>query len=229
MSIDLQNVIIKHHQKTFYKTYSKTMTRKILIIAILLSLFNLSKANDNIVPGNDSIQSYSLKARFETNLDSLINLWYVKNAIKTDYTGKDSLSYIPEFPDSVYIERLQDIPSIIDLSYNKIVRNYIHVYTKQRRESVETMIGVADYYFPKIEEIFESYGIPTELKYMAVIESALNPRAVSRVGATGMWQFMYGTARMYDLTVNSYVDERRDPHKISACCCAFYERPVCYV
>lgn len=145
MSIDLQNVIIKHHQKTFYKTYSKTMTRKILIIAILLSLFNLSKANDNIVPGNDSIQSYSLKARFETNLDSLINLWYVKNAIKTDYTGKDSLSYIPEFPDSVYIERLQDIPSIIDLSYNKIVRNYIHVYTKQRRESVETMIGVADY------------------------------------------------------------------------------------
>jgi membrane-bound lytic murein transglycosylase D len=75
------------------------------------------------------------------------------------------------------------------------------------------MVGLSDYYFPKIEEIFESYGIPTELKYMAVIESALNPRAVSRVGATGMWQFMYGTARMYDLTVNSYVDERRDPIK----------------
>jgi membrane-bound lytic murein transglycosylase D len=75
------------------------------------------------------------------------------------------------------------------------------------------MLGMSDYYFPIFERTFEKYGLPTELKYMAVIESALNPRAVSRVGATGMWQFMYGTARMYDLTVNSYVDERIDPIK----------------
>jgi len=162
----------------------------------------------------DSIRFYNeINESFQTNLDSLLNLWYVKNSIKTDYNSNHDSDIIPEFPDSVYIERLQNIPSIIDLSYNKIVRNYIHVYTKQRRESVEAMIGMSDYYFPKIEEIFESYGLPTELKYMAIIESALNPRAVSRVGATGMWQFMYGTARMYDLTVNSFVDERRDPIK----------------
>lgn len=191
------------------------MYRTFIISVFIFSQFAISFASS---PKNNEdslayIRNYGFST--ETNLDSLINLWYVKNAIKTDYNSVeyDSLAVIPEFSDSVYIERLQNIPSIIDLSYNKIVRNYIHVYTKQRRENVGTMIGLADYYFPKIEEIFESYGIPTELKYMAVIESALNPRAVSRVGATGMWQFMYGTARMYDLTINSYVDDRRDPIK----------------
>ena len=187
---------------------------KQLFLLSILSIPFFTCQSSNWEAKKDSIRFYNeVNESFQTNLDSLINLWYVKNAIKTDYDTDYDSTVIPEFPDSVYIERLQDIPSIIDLSYNKIVRNYIHVYTKKRRKSVETMIGVADYYFPKIEEIFEGYGLPTELKYMAVIESALNPRAVSRVGATGMWQFMYGTARMYDLTVNSFVDERRDPIK----------------
>lgn len=189
------------------------MLRHLFLLSIISFQFFTCQSS-NWEAKKDSIRYYNeVNESFQTNLDSLINLWYVKNAIKTDYDTKYDSEVIPEFSDSVYIERLQDIPSIIDLSYNKIVRNYIHVYTKKRRESVETMIGVSDYYFPKIEEIFEGYGLPTELKYMAVIESALNPRAVSRVGATGMWQFMYGTARMYDLTVNSYVDERRDPIK----------------
>jgi membrane-bound lytic murein transglycosylase D len=191
------------------------MFKPLIISILILSQVTITVASS---PKNDDdslayIRNYNTS--ITTNLDSLINLWYIKNSIKTDYNSieYESLLAIPEFSDSVYIERLQNIPSIIDLSYNKIVRNYIHVYTKQRRENVGAMIGVSDYYFPKIEEIFESYGIPTELKYLAIIESALNPRAVSRVGATGMWQFMYGTARMYDLTVNSYVDDRRDPIK----------------
>ncbi len=191
------------------------MYKRLFLTLIIFPQLILCQAN-SLINDKDSLAfNPVINSNFETNLDSLINLWYVKNAIKTDYNSleNDTVSVIPEFSDSVYIERLQNIPSIIDLSYNKIVRNYIHVYTKQRRESVGTMIGMADYYFPKIEEIFESYGIPTELKYLAIIESALNPRAVSRVGATGMWQFMYGTARMYDLTVNSFVDERRDPIK----------------
>lgn len=189
------------------------MDKTFLIIIILLSQFTLSQAS--LIKSDDDSLAYirNYNTSLETNLDSLINLWYINKTIKANYSSIDTLDVIPDFPDSVYIERLQDIPSIVDLTYNKIVRNYIHVYTKQRRESVGTMLGVSDYYFPKIEEIFESYGIPTELKYMAVIESALNPRAVSRVGATGMWQFMYGTARMYDLTVNSYVDDRLDPIK----------------
>ena len=191
------------------------MFRKVIISLILICQLSIIQAFCKN-PGQDSllyIKNFS--ADFNTNLDSMINQWYVKNAIKTDYSLNDidTIKVIPEFSDSIYIERLQRIPSVVELSYNKIVRNYIHVYTKQRREGVSRMVGLSDYYFPKIEEIFEGYGIPTELKYMAVIESALNPRAVSRVGATGMWQFMYGTARMYDLTVNSYVDERRDPIK----------------
>ncbi len=155
------------------------------------------------------INRYTL---FSSNLDSLLYLWYVQNTpglFTPDTVSADSV--IIEFPDSVYIDRLKHIPSVVELSYNSIVRNYIRVYTGQKRENMEVMLGLADYYFPIFEQIFDQYGIPVDLKYMAVIESALNPRAVSRVGATGMWQFMYGTGRMYGLTINSLVDERRDP------------------
>ena len=120
---------------------------------------------------------------------------------------------IGEFPDSVYKERLSRINSIISLPYNSIIRSHIHVYTERRIESTCAILGLQDYYFPMIEDIFDSFGLPAELKYMAVIESALNPTAVSRVGATGMWQFLYSTGRLYGLTINSVVDERRDPVK----------------
>ncbi len=154
---------------------------------------------------------------FDKNLDSLMQLWYVRNAVTPDSlklpVALENDIIIPEYPDSVYIERLSRIPSVLPLTYNNIVRNYIHVYTKKRRDRLEVMLGLADYYFPVFEEIFDFYGLPPELKYLAVIESALNPRAVSRVGATGMWQFMFGTAKAYGLTVNSIVDERRDPVK----------------
>ncbi len=149
---------------------------------------------------------------FDSNIDSLLNLWYVKQSAHGRNQGWSTAdSVVPEYPDSVYIERLRRIPSVVELSFNRVVRNYINVYTLQRRENVEVMLGLADYYFPIFEQIFDERGLPTELKYMAIIESALNPRAVSRVGAVGLWQFMYGTGRMYKLTINSLVDERRDP------------------
>jgi membrane-bound lytic murein transglycosylase D len=123
--------------------------------------------------------------------------------------GADTL--IPDFSDSVYLARLAEIPSVIDLAYNRIVKNYINVYTHKRREQMRIMLGLSDYYFPMFEEVFDLYGVPYELKYLSVIESALNPRAVSRVGAVGAWQFMYSTGKHYGLTINSLVDERRDP------------------
>ncbi len=152
---------------------------------------------------------------FESNLDSLLNLWYVKNAARNrpERPFIDSSTFIiPQFPDSVYIERLSKIPSVIDLSFNRVVKNYIDVYTKNRREQVEMMLGLTEYYFPMFEEVLDFYDLPLELRYLPVVESALNPRAVSRAGATGIWQFMFGTARMYNLTMNSLVDERRDPY-----------------
>ena len=156
-----------------------------------------------------------INTSFSNNLDSLVHLWYVKNSIKTNEYTKSS-SYTPEkLSDSIYIERLGQIPSLIDLSYNKIVKNYIQLYSEKRRSQVEMMMGMSEYYFPIFEEILDKEGLPQELKYLPIIESALNPKALSRAGASGLWQFMYGTGRMYKLDINSFVDERRDPVKAS--------------
>lgn len=152
---------------------------------------------------------------FEENLDSMLHLYYVQNGLKieegTDYAETDST--IPSFPDSVIIQRLQSILSVVELSYNRVVRNYIDMYTKKKRKNVEVMLGLAEHYFPIFDDIFDYYDVPNEMKYMSIIESALNPRAYSRARAVGLWQFMYGTGRIYGLEINSLVDERRDPIK----------------
>ena len=152
---------------------------------------------------------------FDENLDSLLNLYYVGQTVANDpeFWNYNSDSLIPTFPDSVYIERLKKIPTVVDLTYNTVVRRYIDVYTRQKRASVGVMLGLSQYYFPLFDEIFDYYDIPNEMKFMSIIESALNPRAYSRTRAVGLWQFMYGTGRLYGLTVNSLVDERRDPIK----------------
>ena len=152
-------------------------------------------------------------ARISRDLDSLVNSWYIKKVYESGTRQFDNLVPIPEFSDSVYIDRLGRINSIITLPYNNIIRNHIHVYTSRQADKFRVILGLQDFYFPMIEDIFGQYGLPSELKYMAVIESALNPNAVSRMGATGLWQFMYSTGRMYGLTMNSVVDERRDPVK----------------
>jgi membrane-bound lytic murein transglycosylase D len=165
---------------------------------------------------SDSLDVDFLSTGFESNLDSLVGLWYVENALgdipDSGWTEEPDSIY-PIFPDSVYIDRLEKLPVKIDMAYNKMVKNYIHVYTGKRRELVEVVLGLSAYYFPIFDEILDYHDIPLELKYCSIIESALNPRAVSRARATGIWQFMYGTGRMYGLTINSLVDERRDPEK----------------
>ncbi len=117
------------------------------------------------------------------------------------------------FPDSVYISRLHNIPTVMELSFNSVVKRYIEMYATRRREQVSYMLALGDYYFPLFEQALDREGLPLELKYLPVIESALNPVAVSRAGATGLWQFMLRTGKGYGLEVNSLVDERRDPHK----------------
>jgi len=167
-----------------------------------------SAVNDTIIIRTDHIYE-----KISDDLDSLVNSWYVKTFLKEtpDFFSGDSTAIM--FSDSVYKARLERINSLIKLPYGSIIRNHIHVYTVKKRELFSAILGLKDYYFPMIEDIFDSYGIPVELKYMAIIESALNPNAVSRAGATGLWQFMYSTGRSYGLTVNSIVDERRDPVK----------------
>lgn len=135
----------------------------------------------------------------------------------------DSAIMLSNVPDSVYLNRLRDMNSFISLPYNNIIRNHIIYYTEKMPQKMETVLGLAAYYMPIFEEIFDSYDLPIELTAMAVIESALNTKAVSRARAKGMWQFMYSTAKRYGLTINSYVDERFDPI-ISAHAAAQYLR-----
>ena len=121
----------------------------------------------------------------------------------------------PTFDREVYIERLRRIPSVMELAYNDIVQRFIDRYSGRLRYSVSYMLGAANFYMPIFEEALDTYQLPLELKYLPIIESALNPKAVSRVGATGLWQFMLSTGKQYGLEINSLVDERRDPVKSS--------------
>lgn len=165
---------------------------------------------------NDSISTC-----FANNVDSLRYRWYRKNTTSQYGYGKDSVNTRTNLNDSVYMSRFKQIPSPIVLSYNQIVKNYIELYVKKRRTQMEKMMGLSDYYFPIFEEILDKKDLPQELKYLPVIESGLNPKALSKAGASGLWQFMYRTGRMYKLEVNSFVDERRDPVKASHAAASF--------
>ncbi len=151
------------------------------------------------------------------NLDSILNLWYVRHSLEDsvdlaiEMALDDTVEAVSEINDSLFISRLARINSPIELNFNGIVRNYINVYIKRSRGHMGVMLGLAEHYFPIFEEILDRYQLPMELKVLPIIESALNPRAVSPVGATGLWQMMYSTGRHYGLRVTSYVDERRDP------------------
>lgn len=149
--------------------------------------------------------------------DSLLSLWYLQRSTSRNNEGcdynMDSVHFTTNVSDKELIDRLADMNSFITLPFNETVKNYILLYSEKMPTKMAQMLGLAQYYFPIFEETFNRYGLPEELKYMAVIESALNPVAVSRAGAKGMWQFMYTTAKSYGLTINSYVDERLDPVK----------------
>jgi membrane-bound lytic murein transglycosylase D len=148
--------------------------------------------------------------------DSLLTIWYLHNKVgEVDINeyNMDSVKFTSNVPDSVYIQRIQQMNSFITLPYNDIVRNYIILYSEKMPTKMGEILGLCNYYMPIFQEVFDRYDMPEELKAMAVIESALNPVAVSRAGAKGAWQFMYGTAKMYDLKIDSYVDERLDPVK----------------
>ena len=145
-------------------------------------------------------------------VDSLLSDWKAKNYIDL---GKDcSTSTVnPQFSDSVYIDRLSRMPTIMEMPYNEIVRKFIDMYTGRLRNQVAFMLSACNFYMPIFEEALDTYGLPLELKYLPIIESALNPSAVSRAGASGLWQFMLNTGKIYGLESNSLVDERRDPIK----------------
>ena len=159
--------------------------------------------------GTERKESIDLPKSMTYPLDSLLNDWKAKNYIDL---GKDcsTAEVNPLFSDSVYIDRLSRIPAVMEMPYNDIVRKFIDMYAGRLRNQVSFMLSACNFYMPIFEEALDAYGLPLELKYLPIIESALNPSAVSRAGASGLWQFMIGTGKIYGLESNSLIDERRD-------------------
>lgn len=136
-----------------------------------------------------------------------------------------SFNNLPTFPDLVYEYKVAAIGKLspIDFDYNPKVRRYIDIYSIERRDQVSQMLGLADLYFPLFEDLLDKYHLPLELKYLAVVESGLNPLAVSKTGAVGLWQFKINSSKMFDLVVNSYIDERMDPLKSTEAACQYLQ------
>ena len=145
-------------------------------------------------------------------IDSLLNEWKTRTNLIYD-TDCTNSAVIPQFSDSVYIDRLQRMPTIMEMPYNAFVREYIDRYAVKLRNQVSVMLAANNFYMPLFEEALDAYDLPLELKYLPIIESALKPTARSRAGALGLWQFMLKTGRLYGLESNSLVDDRLDPIK----------------
>lgn len=159
-------------------------------------------------------EEIAVPQQFTIEVDSLLALYHSKTYLR-ESSDCNMMDYDPETDDETIIERMRRMPTIMEMPFNGTVRAFIDRYTKRARRQVRFLLGASNFYIPIFEQALESYGLPLELKYLPVIESGLNPNAVSKAGATGLWQLMLETGKHYDLEINSLVDERRDPEKSS--------------
>ena len=179
------------------------------IIGLQAQVQTITVQNAN---GQESL--IDLPESMETDMDSLYWDWLSKTHLSLDENCQVTTAN-PIVSDSVYMDRLSRIPSIMELPYNDAVKKSIEAYTVRLRNKVSFMLGAANFYMPIFEEALDAYDLPLELKYLPIIESALNPTALSRRRASGLWQFILSTGKIYGLENNSLVDERRDPVKAS--------------
>ncbi|MDD5693769.1 MAG: LysM peptidoglycan-binding domain-containing protein [Bacteroidales bacterium] len=183
--------------------------------------------SERVIPGRDTLKfTLTEDSPIVRALDSLADIKYFQDYYFTTDSSflnvyRDPFDPIPEFSDSVYRERIHVLDQMtpIDLVYNEDVKRWILLYACQKQEMTSRILGLAQVYFPLFEEYLDKYNLPLELKYLAIVESALNPTANSRAGAKGLWQFMYNTGKSYGLTVTSYVDDRFDPYKATDAAC----------
>lgn len=178
-------------------------------------------ANANL-SAQTNVKSDSLKTATSNQKDFKI----IRKLISTDTAfiavGINLQAEILKFnPSLIYRYRLDSISTIFHLDYNSYVQSYIDVFTTKRKTEMGKMLGLGKYYFPIFEKALAAYKVPEEFKYLPIIESSMNPMAVSRVGATGLWQFMYTTGKVYGLTIDNFVDERRDPIAASYAAAAY--------
>jgi membrane-bound lytic murein transglycosylase D len=189
------------------------------IIGIFMSLFvnaQINMTNNDNTIGDETVVA---PEEMERGFEDLMKSWIVSRLTKK--SENEGYLAVEQTGDSVYMARLQALPCVMSLPYNAEVRQCIDQYVERRRTLVEYMLGMESLYFPMIEQTLDRYGLPLELKYLTIIESALNTTALSRQGASGLWQFMLPTAKLYGLEVNSLIDERRDPEKATDAACRF--------
>ncbi len=202
---------------------------RLILSFFAISIFVSSVSAQNI--SDTSVIKYKAPVVSKDNpiaaaLDSVANLrCFEKNTFSTDVSKlnkyKFAAGYVPVYPDSIYAQRIAKLnaKSPFGLIYNSDVKAFIDLYAVKKPKLTARTLGLAELYFPLFEEMLDKYKMPLELKYLAVVESALNPVAKSPAGAAGLWQFMYTTGKMYDLKVDSYVDERLDPYQATVAAC----------
>jgi len=201
------------------------MNKKIVVTCLSVLFASLTYAQDEVMMDDDSIQeensvqiddsvqadAFDMPEGMLISEDELMKESANINTLSEGVGESRVLSY----DDSVLVSRLSRIPTTIEMPLNDVTRKFIDTYSTRMKSSVAIMLGAANFYNPIFEEALERYGLPLELRYLPVIESALRPSATSRAGAAGLWQFMIGTGKRYGLEVNTLVDERRDPIKSS--------------
>jgi len=200
--------------------------KKILLLPCLLIIitafaqeqdtlfFNEFSFENILKQEQDTIYFQEFQEDMLKEMDALLDLWYIKKQMGglnmgtlNDNSEEDCLI------DSVVTSRLQNLHTVIPLVFNRDIKSKIELYVCKRKRTSSIILGLSQYYYPWMREIFDKYDVPEELIYLTIVESALNPIAVSRAGATGIWQFMYATGKAYQLEVNTFVDDRRDPFK----------------
>lgn len=195
------------------------------VLGMCMSVFILYAQPSKQLSGASHTQKDPINSEILQRLDSLVYMVY-KNArtypVDTSRVNKYNFTpeLVPDYTDEEYERRLSLIPAVIPMVYHEDVGKFIRMYAK-RRDQVGRLLGLQAVYFPIFEEALDKHGLPAELKYLPIIESAFNPVATSRAGAVGLWQFIHSTGKMYGMKINSYVDERRDPVKETEAACVF--------
>ena len=204
---------------TFRPLMTMTRTLRNLFLLPFVGLCSATGFAQDVIPSNDEVLA---------RINDLSNLPWLKNdPFTTDVSALNvhhfAVTDTPSYAPDVVRHRLGllDERTPFKLTYNDQVQGYIDMYTRRKREQAGRMLGLAQLYFPVFEEALDRHGMPQELKYLAVVESALFPGAKSRAAAVGLWQFMIGTGKMYGLEVDSYVDERCDVYQSTEAACLY--------
>lgn len=212
----------------------KSYIKAIIFISLFLSALSLRAQTDSVQRHTTTsslalasalLDPITLPASLDQDVEQLLERWYSgygqhKGSRGNTHYSPSSVT-IPYTPDSAYIRMLNKMPSAMRFSYNPLVREAIELYLFRRRGLLSSMLSLADLYFPEIEVTLDKNALPMELRYLVIVESALNPKAISPAGAAGLWQLMLPTGKIYGLSVNSLVDERMDPVKSTEAACRF--------